>query len=146
MGYLLLREILAEQPDRSTHVVVELMDEANASLFERRRAEYLVGPPIMSHMLGQVAVRRELRAVFDELFGPGGAEIFFRSASEFGVLGSECSFPELQRRAAARGEIALGIRVEAEIRTVRGGVHLNPDRESRWQLGIDDEIVVLATY
>jgi ion channel POLLUX/CASTOR len=146
MGYLLLREILAEHPTGTTHTVIELMDEANLSLFEHRRAEILVSPLILSHMLGQVAVRRELRAVFDEIFGPDGAEIYFRPAADYGAVDVELSFGDLQHRAAAHGEIALGVRIDAQGRIPGGGVSLNPDRSRSWRLSAEDEVVVLTTY
>ena len=145
MGYLLLREVFSEHPDRFTHTVIELMDEANMSLFEHRRAEIVVSPLILSHMLGQVAVRRELRAVFDELFGPGRAEIYFRPAADYEAAGADLTFEDLQARAAAHGEIALGVRIDAEERT-SGGVYLNPDRSRSWYLSPEDEVIVLTTF
>lgn len=39
----------------------------------------------LSHMLAKVALRRELRAVYDELFGPGGAEIEVRRRREIAI-------------------------------------------------------------
>ncbi len=142
LGYLLLREIIggAAQP----HVLIELLDPGNVSLFRRRAGEVLISPLILSHMLAQVALRRELRAVFDELFGPGGAEIYFNPPARYGLERREIPFRDVQRAVALRGEIALGVRHVAADRD-RATILLNPSREQRWMLGTDDEIIVLST-
>ncbi len=82
MGYLLLRELM-EGAGKAPPVLVELNDPDNVALFENRRGEVIVSPVIISHMLARVALRRELRAVFDELFGSGGSEIFFRRIADY---------------------------------------------------------------
>jgi hypothetical protein len=128
------------------HVIVELLDPGNAALFRRRPGEVLVSPLVLSHMLAQVVLRHELRRVFDELFGPGGAEIFFHPPAPYGLDGVEASFAEIERRAAARGETALGVRLESSPLRATGGLHLNPPRSQAWTLGPEDDIVVLTTY
>lgn len=144
LNYLLLRELVGEQP--RPHVIVELLDAGNAALFRRRRGEVLVSPLILSHMLAQVVLRNELRGVFDELFGPAGAEIFFHPPGPYGLEGREVTFAEIERHAAARGETALGVRIEHSAVRSTGGVHLNPARTQAWVLTEDDDIVVLTTY
>jgi hypothetical protein len=67
------------------NVLVELLDPGNVALFRRRRGEVIVSPVILSHMLAQVALRRELRAVFDELFGPGGAGDHIPPPADYGL-------------------------------------------------------------
>jgi Trk K+ transport system NAD-binding subunit len=141
LGYLLLRELM-EGAANAPPVLVELSDPDNVALFENRRGEVIVSPLIISHMLARVALRRELRAVFDELFSSGGSEIFFRPFADYGLVGNqkESEFPDagdqdyrfadLQRAADARGEIALGIRRAGQERAPSGGVMLNPGRGS----------------
>jgi len=145
LGYLLLQEALATglaEPE----ILVELMEPGNADFFHSRADEVLVSPLVLSHMLAQVALRRELRTVFDELFGAGGAEIIFRRALEYGLVDREIGFHDLQRAAAARGEIALGYRIDDDWEGPRGGVRLNPDRNERFALGDADRVVVLTRY
>ena len=144
LGYLLLRELLPE--DARPNVLVELLDPGNISLFRRRRGEVIVSPLILSHMLAQVALRRELRAVFDELFGPGGPEIIFRPPTDYGLENSEVTFQQIERKAAAHGEIALGVRAHDSHTGLAGGVALNPSRDRSFALTAADEIVVLTTY
>lgn len=142
LGYLLLGELLAGA-DRRPGVLLELLDPQNVELLERGEGEVLVSPLILSHMLGQVALRRELRAVFDELFTAGGPEISFRPPRRYGLAEPGVTFAEVRRAASARGETALGIRISRE------GPHpvrLNPAADSRWDLSGDAAIVTVVTY
>ena len=141
LGYLLLRELLP--PSGGPKVLVELLDPENVRLFRRRPGEVLISPLILSHMLAQVALRRELRAVFDELFGPAGAEISFRRAIDYLEEGRDVTFREIQHAAAMWGHIALGLRHEAD-RADTGGLRLNPPRNQRWSIAPGDEVVVLT--
>ena len=144
LGYLLVRELLPD--DARTNVLVELLDPGNVGLFRRRRGEVIVSPLILSHMLAQVALRRELRAVFDELFGPGGPEIIFRPPADYGLEGVEATFEQVERAASLHGEVALGVRSQGTHATLGGGVVLNPVRDRAFPLGVEDEIIVLTTY
>jgi ion channel POLLUX/CASTOR len=139
VGYLLLRDRIR---DGGPAVLVELLDPGNMVLFRDMPGEFLISPVILSHMLAQVALRRELRAVFDELFGPGGAEIVFRSPDALGLGQADADFREVSAAAAARGEVALGVRTAGAGR--RPVVALNPPPEQRWVLGTGDAVIVLA--
>jgi ion channel POLLUX/CASTOR len=142
LGYLLLRDQL---PADGPAVLVELLDPGNRALFRDMTGEFLISPVILSHMLAQVALRRELRSVFDLLFGPGGAEIAFRAPANYRLDGVRASFREIEAAVAARGEIGLGVRAGGATAERRPGVSLNPPREQQWLLGDKDEIVVLTT-
>lgn len=144
LGYLVLRELLEEEEERP-EVLVELLDPSNASLLRQRRGEVLISPLILSHMLAQIALRPELRAVFDQLFGPGGGEIDFFPAGRYGLAGEEVSFADLQRAVCERGETALGIRTRTEDPR-RERVELNPARGHKWTLDAPHDVVVLTTY
>jgi len=144
LGYLLLRELMAAGA-AAPSVLVELTDPDNVPLFENRRGEVIVSPVIVSHMLARVALRRELRAVIDELFSSGGCEIFFRHIADYGLVQGEISFADLQRAADTRGEIAIGIRWAGQDQTQGGGVQLNPGRDEHLELNENDELVVLTT-
>ncbi len=157
LGYLLLRKLMAAGA-QAPSVLVELTDPDNVTLFEKRRGEIIVSPVIVSHMMTRVTVRRELRAVFEELFGPSGAEIQYRRIADYAPApGSsqadgappsnrECTFADLQRAADSRGEIAIGIRRAGQEQAPGGGVELNPGRDERLEFAADDTLVVLTTY
>jgi ion channel POLLUX/CASTOR len=143
VGYLLLRELL---PVRSgPEVLLELMDPGSVSLFRQRRGEVIISPVILGHILAQVALRRELRAVFDELFGPGGAEIFFQPVLDYAEPGRRTDFRVLRAAATLRGETALGVRIASRT-DLPGGLFLNPAPDHSWELQSEDELVVLASY
>ena len=137
MGYLVLRDLLGDV-ERGPQLLIELLDPANATLLRERPGEVLISPLVISHMLAQVALRPELRAVFDELFGPSGAELDFLPLERYGLSG-EATFAEIQRAVSRGGHTALGARLAG------GRVELNPARERRWSLGAGDEAVVLRT-
>jgi len=144
LAYLLLQEVLPDDGPRPA-ILGEIMDAENLALFARASCETLQPTVALSHMLAQVVLRPELGAVFDELFGPGGAEIVYRSASAYGLVGRSVRFADVQRAAAAQGEIALGFHFEATA-TPETGALLNPPRDAVYRLAQRDDIVVLTTY
>ncbi|MGH7482384.1 MAG: CASTOR/POLLUX-related putative ion channel [Longimicrobiales bacterium] len=154
LGYLRLQALLksaVQQP----HVIVELMDPTNESLFRDRPGEVLISPMILSHVVAQITLRRELSVVFDELFGSAGAEIDFRPVRRYIEAGADTggmdeaaagvSFETLRTAVARRGHTALGVRRHAPGDRGRPRVALNPAPETHWQFGAGDEVVVLAT-
>ena len=143
LGFLVLQQLLEDEAAAKPKVIVEILDPDNRGLFDTTRAEVLPSPLIVSHMLAQVSLRRELRAVFDQLFGAGDAEIFLHPASEYKVDGTEIEFGEIQALAFQRNEIALGVRL-AHLQPEAGSVRLNPGPGVRFSLRDSDEIVVIA--
>jgi len=136
LGALLLQEMAATAA-RPPGILVELLDPENRRLLERGPAEVLVTPILVSHVLAQVALRRDLQKVFEDLFTAGGPEISFHPAGALG-LGGELAFEDLVRAASARGLTALGVRPP-------GGLPLlNPDRTLRWEADAV-EVVLLGT-
>lgn len=144
LGYVLLRSLLA-RGEKRPEILIELMDPENARLFFRRAGEVIISPLILSHILAHVALRRELSVVFSELFGPGGAEIFFRPSASYGLEDNDLTFREIQTFARSRREIALGVRIGREAELPGGGVRLNPTPDERWVLTVVDELIVLGT-
>jgi hypothetical protein len=158
LGALLLEEIAEEREDCPA-VLLELLEPANESLVAHATSEVVVSPLVTSHMLSQIALRRELRVVLDALFTAGGTEIVFRRAVDYG-LESSVTFEQMQAAASAHGETALGVRVfEADAlergrKPSAGGPHptatgtltLNPDRGRTWAVSDGFEVVVIATY
>lgn len=141
VGYLQLEDILMESP-RRPQVIMELGDPANRNLLFGHNSEMLISPMVLSHVLAQVALRRELRVVLDELFTTGGAEIQFRDAQAY-CLPASADFQRLEKVVAASGEVALGVfRMTADER----GKHLQllPERKQHLGLQVGDRVVVLA--
>ncbi len=136
LGFLLLDEILTGRAVRP-EVLVELMDADNVPLLQGR-ADVLISPLILAHMLSQVALRRELRVVFDEMFGSTGVEISLRPASDVISPGETVEWGDLSRRVECGREIALGMRRGGELPKI------NPPRNSRWSFSEGDELLVLT--
>lgn len=141
VGYLQLEDILAES-DKRPQVIMELSDPDNRQLLYNHQGEMMISPMIVSHVLAQVALRRELRVVLDELFTVGGAEIQFRDPAEY-PLPASADFHLLEKVVAARGEIALGI-YRARIDASGRHLHLNPNRREYLDLQAGDRLVVLS--
>jgi hypothetical protein len=91
------------QPDHGQQCVAS---RPFVSRLENEHTEIVVTASIVSHTLARVAWRRELRAVFDEPFGPGGWDIAFRQMGGYDLAPGRCVFPEVQKAVAARGDIA----------------------------------------
>jgi hypothetical protein len=145
LGHVLLRELVPEG-EGSPDVLVELVDPANLALFRSGESEVLVAPRIVSHVLAQVGLRRELASVFDALLASEGVELLFRDAAHYGLVGKLARFEDLQRAAIARNETALGLRRRWADGATHGSLLLNPPRDTTWTLGEHDQLVVLATY
>ncbi|WP_417530059.1 CASTOR/POLLUX-related putative ion channel [Marinobacter lipolyticus] len=141
VGYLQLEDILAGA-NRRPQLIMELSDPDNRHLLSGHRSEMMISPMILSHVLAQVALRRELRVVLDELFTVGGAEIQFRDPRDY-PLPASVDFHLLERILAERGELALGV---FRHRTDDGGrrLELNPPRKRFLDLQPDDQLVVMA--
>ncbi|NWO08199.1 MAG: ion channel DMI1 [Alteromonadaceae bacterium] len=141
VGYLQLEDVLSEST-RRPQVIMELSDPDNRHLLYGHQSEMLISPMILSHVLAQVALRRELRVVLDELFTAGGAEVQFRHPHDY-PLPASATFQVLEKIVAARGEVALGIyRGQADER----GRHLamNPPRQDYLELQEGDRLLVLC--
>lgn len=143
LGYLVLQDAL-QGATRRPSVLVELLDPENVRLFPRGDAELIVSPLVLGHMLTQVALRRELASVFDDIFGPGDTELRFRPITQLCTPGTPYTFNDIAHLALARDEVALGLRIAAWRGAPNGGVRLNPGAYSQWTLAAADEVVVLS--
>jgi hypothetical protein len=138
---LTLRGMLVDR-SRRPEVLVELLDQENLHLFCGGHEEVMVSPMLVSYILTQVALRRELAWVFWELTRPWGGQIVLRKADAYIGADGPVRFGDAQRTAAAHGEIALGFRRPAGDEK---GLVLNPDRDTEWLIEPGDEVVVLTS-
>lgn len=144
VAYAILKQYLREAPTQP-RLLIELLDELNVALVEPQDCEYLLTPHILSHILVQVALRRELNEVFQELFNSSRKEIRMRDLTDYGLpAGSQPTFRDLAAVARNHHEVALGLFVASESATAHGGVHLNPERHTAWTLQDGDQLVVLT--
>ena len=141
LGYALIKDQL-RQTAAAPQLLLELMDGENAHLFDDEEAETIISPRVLSHLLAQIAMRRELSVVYSELFGPAGADVVFRQAADFEIEGS-MSFPEIQAAGAKRGEIVFGyvsIEGDGDFNTLR----FNPPRDEKLLVSSDTTLIVLT--
>ncbi|MDP4547487.1 ion channel DMI1 [Marinobacter sp. MDS2] len=141
VGYLQLEDVLSEAPVRP-QVMLELSDPDNRHLIYGHQSEMLISPMILSHVLAQVALRRELRVVLDELFTVGGAEIQFRDPEDY-PLPASADFQFLEKTLATRGEVALGVRREAADDRGRH-LQMNLPRKQYLDLRKGDQLLVMC--
>lgn len=140
VAYLLLEELL-DGAVEGPQLLLELQDPDNEPLIGGRRAEVMVSPLILAHIVAQVALRRELRAVYDDLFMAGGAELTLRTPARYGVPGGAHRFRDLAEHLRNQGDTLLGI-----YRPASDELLLSPPGSGALELGASDELVVMTTY
>jgi len=147
VAYAILRELIGVPGARAKapRLVLELLDELNTALVDPVSCEYLLSPQVLSHMLAQVALRREMNAVYQELFNSGETEITVRNPSRYAVeAGRVLSFADLERLAREHDDIALGyLRPGGRTGELGGSVYLNPKRSETWRVEAGDQFIVL---
>jgi hypothetical protein len=134
--YLSLQHIFSGH-EKQPKLFVEILEEENRLLFDNAH-DVLVTPLAISYMLSQIALRRELAAIFSELSRIGGPQIILRPMQSADHP-EPVSFDTLATLAEQRSEIALGVV------TAAGEVHLNPDRGERLAIRDGDQLVTLTT-
>ncbi|MGE0492100.1 MAG: hypothetical protein AB7S38_22995 [Vulcanimicrobiota bacterium] len=86
---------------REVGLVVELNDEDNRALVAYRAADIFLTQEVVSHLLAQVALRRSLAWIYEELFTVGGAEIHL-------APGPSGTFRQAASEFLDRGAVAIG--------------------------------------
>lgn len=120
-------------------IIVEVMSSESEGLFEHQNTEVINSPILAAHMITHVALRPELNAVFDELFGPEGAEIILEPLSNF-TKNQELYFYDLQRMSYDSGLIALGYFDEHTGKSL-----LNPSKKDAIRVTEHLYVVLLTT-
>jgi hypothetical protein len=138
--YLMLQDLLPTGVDRP-NVLIELLDPENAVLFEHVSDDIMVSSALVSYLLSQVALKRELAAVFRELTRPWGPQIVLEPVGQYVDITGPLAFQEIDRAAASKGEIALGL-VRPD--QPAGGLILNPARDVELHLEPEDAVVLLS--
>lgn len=144
VGFILLEEILS-QSAHQPKIFIELADPSNESMMKRFNRDVIVSPMILSHMLTQVALQRELFAIYDQLFTIGGPEITFRDPAEYGIDTNEISFAEVEHYASIHQETAIGLYTSGG-KLLDDDFHLmNPPRDYKIQLDRGIQVIVITS-
>ena len=140
--YLMLRSQLpAEGP--GPELTVELLEKENLFLFDDRVEDVIVSPQLISYFMSQIALRREMAAVFSEISSTWGTQIILEPATNFMPTHKPVQFSDIEDAAGENGLIALGLQQGSGI---NARLELNPGKDSQWELIPDDKVVVLATF
>ena len=143
LAYLMLRQVLAGH-DRQPDVLVELLEEDSEPMLGSARDEVINGPQLISHMLSNVALRRELAPVFGDIFTPGGAEVEFACPGRYGIPLAPARFDPLADAVALHDDVLLGIMRVRDADDEHGGIVLNPPRDEDLVLSRGDRLVVVT--
>ena len=140
--YLMLRSLLPAE-GRGPELTVELLEKENLFLFDDRVEDVIVSPLLISYFMSQIALRREMAAVFSEISDTWGAQIILEPAADFVPTHEPVKFSDIEDAAGENGLIALGLQQGSGVDT---RLELNPEQDSQWELVSDDKVVVLATF
>lgn len=141
VGHLLLQD-LTKRAARRPRVIVELTDPGNAELFDEPNVEVVASPLAVGAILAHVALRPELRIVYEELVGVRGPELTTCRPEELGLAPEEVTFAQLRVTVGVRGQVLVGMFGVGDDGAWR--TSLNPPRSSRWDLGGDVKLVLLT--
>ncbi|QIG43987.1 potassium transporter TrkA [Nocardioides anomalus] len=137
----ILRRVGSETP-----VVSEMLDDRNRVLASVADVDdIVVSGEIVSLVVTQLSEDGRLEAVFKELLGAEGSEIYLRPAEWYVQPGDDVSWATVVAGAARRGETALGLKSALLADPgMRFGVVVNPPKSQTYTIGADDAVVVLA--
>jgi len=140
-----VRDILAGM-DSVTPVVSEMLDDRNRVLAQVAHVDdVVVSGEIVSLLVTQLSEDHRLEAVFSELLGDEGSEIYLRPAEWYVEPGAEVDFATVLAGATRRGETAIGYKSEAlSDGTGSFGVRVNPAKSETFRVIPGDRVVVLA--
>jgi hypothetical protein len=141
-----VRDILSRL-GAATAVVSEMLDDRNRALAQVAHVDdIVVSGEIVSLIVTQLAEEPRLEAVFRELLGNEGSEIYLRPVEWYCRPGHEVSFATVVAGAVRRNETAIGYR-SASLAGDAGsdfGVWVNPPKSETFHVRPDDRVVVLA--
>ena len=145
---LLHLRAIVEAAGKQIGIVSEMQDVRNVELAQVARIDdFIVSERLISLMLAQVSENRDLNAVFAELLGPEGSEIYLNPAASYVTPGHPVNFYTVVEAARRRGEVAIGYRRMGEAAADAGkayGVVVNPKKSEPVTFAEADRIIVLA--
>ncbi|HEY0989330.1 MAG TPA: hypothetical protein VGD80_19810, partial [Kofleriaceae bacterium] len=140
-----LRDI-ETRADKKVPITSEILDIQNRDLATVAEADdFIVSNTLVSLMVSQVAENTHLVRVFDELFSPGGCELYLKPATDY-IPAGEHLFAVLYEAALRRGEVAIGYRLASRARDPAAGfgIVVNPSKRDRLAIMPGDSIIVVA--
>jgi hypothetical protein len=142
---LLQRDLREHGRDEGVPMVIELNDEDNQPLLQLYEVrDIIVTQEIISHLLSQVAVRRALAWIYEELFTYGGTDVQIRPFGDIfeGDELEDLTFDDVQTRCLRKGLVCVGYMLAEARGAFSAGTHLNPSRVDAITPADSDKIVV----
>lgn len=132
--------------DEQPPIVSEMLDDRNRVLAQVADIDdVVVSGEIVSLLVTQLSEDERLEAVFGELLGSEGSEIYLRPAEWYVAPGREVSWASVVAGATRRGETALGLKLSALAHGEQEfGVVVNPAKSHTFVAEPGDRVVVLA--
>jgi ion channel POLLUX/CASTOR len=139
MTVLLLRDFYRVLGDKKPRIISEILDPRTKDLLEQDYgADFVVSSEMTSMLLAQVSERRELNAIFADLFDSDGNEIYLKRAACFVVVGNASPWLSIQLVARQRGEVAIGYSKFGALPVI------NPPQDEGVLLNAEDRVIVIA--
>jgi voltage-gated potassium channel Kch len=140
-----VRDILSKLGSE-TPVVSEMIDDRNRVLASVADVDdIVVSGEIVSLVVTQLSEDGRLEAVFKELLGADGSEIYLRPAEWYVEPGDDVSWATVIAGVARRNETAIGLKSALLADPgLKFGVVVNPPKSQTYRIGPGDAVVVLA--
>ncbi len=150
VALLLLRSIFNVYPEESkkTKLITEVLDSQNYPLVARAGVkDVIISNRLVSMIMAQISESRDIQKVYDDIFQEDGSEIYLKPAKlYFKSFPIDVSFADMMAIAQKREEICIGVKIKAleSDNEQNNGVQLIPDKNTRFAMQADDNLVVLA--
>ena len=139
ISVLLLRDLFQAFKDKRPRIISEILDTRTKDLLEQDYgADFVVSAEMTSMLLAQVSERRELNAVFADLFDSDGNEVYLKRAACYALLGYTTQWLTVQKVARQRGEVAIGYM------KLGATPLINPKQGEAIVFAEEDRIIVIA--
>jgi Trk K+ transport system NAD-binding subunit len=139
MTVLLLRDLFKDFGEKKPRIISEILDPRTKDLLEQDYgADFVVSSEMTSMLLAQVSERRDLNAVFADLFDSDGNEVYLKRAACYAVVGEDTDWMTIQKVARSRGEVAIGFM------KVGAPPVINPPQLQSQAYAEEDRVIVIS--
>lgn len=136
-----------EEKAYSPQIVSEIIDIRNKQLAEVAKAnDFIVSERLISLLLTQNAVNKDIGDVFDDIFDANGSEIYLKDVKEYVKLGAVVNFRTVIEAACSKNQVAIGYRLNehSDNPGKNFGIILNPKKEDMVSFTDGDKVVVIS--
>ncbi|MBS1149936.1 MAG: potassium transporter TrkA [Myxococcaceae bacterium] len=139
MTVLLMRDLFKDLGDKKPRIISEILDPRTKDLLEQDYgADFVVSSEMTSMLLAQISERRDLNAVFADLFDSDGNEVYLKRAACYVELDVPSNWMAVQKMARVRGEVAIGYMKAGQPPLI------NPPQSDTQPYVAEDRIIVLS--